>query len=122
MSSTSAVSLFSPSDFFTQPLLPKELRRVQQRAVAMSLFAASLDTLKKRTTQLLDNLDKVKDGKGADGATLQENGLIRSDPGNQCGSEPSIEIPFDPQVASALGCPDDSILVRYEARPWILDL
>lgn len=67
----------------------------------MSLFAASLDTLKKRTTQLLDNLDKVKDGKGADGVTLQE---------------PSIEIPFDPQVASALGCPDDSILVQYEVQ------
>jgi len=67
----------------------------------MSLFAASLDTLKKRTTQLLDNLDKVKDGKGADGATWQE---------------PSVEIPFDPQVASALGCPDDSILVRYEVQ------
>eukprot|EP00913_Durusdinium_trenchii_P034139 g31952.t1 len=63
----------------------------------MSLFAASLDKLKKRTTELLDGLDK--DGK--DGAS---------------GQEASVEIPFDPQVATALGCPDDSILVRYEVQ------
>ncbi|CAJ1346503.1 unnamed protein product [Effrenium voratum] len=66
----------------------------------MSLFAASLDTLKKRTTQLLDGLDKGKEG-GSRSPDIQE---------------PSVEIPYDAQVSQALGCPDDSILVRYEVQ------
>ncbi|CAE7862810.1 AUXI1 [Symbiodinium microadriaticum] len=64
----------------------------------MSLFAASFDTLKKRTTQLLDNLDKQKDDKSA--PETQDSG---------------IDIPY-PQVAAAMGCREDSILVSYEVQ------
>ncbi|CAE7218773.1 GAK [Symbiodinium natans] len=64
----------------------------------MSLFAASFDTLKKRTTQLLDNLDKQKDDKSA--PDIQDAG---------------VDIPY-PQVAAAIGCREDNLLVSYEVQ------
>lgn len=67
----------------------------------MSMFAASLGTLKKRTTQLLDGLDKSKDQRPVEAEDV--------------GSAADI-LSFGPQASDALGCPEDSVLVQYEIQ------
>eukprot|EP00931_Biecheleriopsis_adriatica_P060157 TRINITY_DN36113_c0_g1_i1.p1 TRINITY_DN36113_c0_g1~~TRINITY_DN36113_c0_g1_i1.p1 ORF type:complete len:356 (+),score=85.76 TRINITY_DN36113_c0_g1_i1:47-1069(+) len=70
----------------------------------MSMFAASLNTLKQRTSQLIDSLDKNKDGRGVGDA-------------EDFGSPSAVrDIQFGPQVAAALGLSDDSLLVQYEVQ------
>eukprot|EP00933_Yihiella_yeosuensis_P052080 TRINITY_DN5006_c1_g1_i1.p1 TRINITY_DN5006_c1_g1~~TRINITY_DN5006_c1_g1_i1.p1 ORF type:complete len:364 (+),score=96.90 TRINITY_DN5006_c1_g1_i1:107-1198(+) len=61
----------------------------------MSMFAASLNTLKQRTSQLL---------KGDEAEKLA--GFVQE----------RKQLDFGPQAAEALGCPDDSLLVQYEVQ------
>jgi len=73
----------------------------------MSLFASSLNTLKQRTSQLLENLDEQR-------TSRQERGSGSLSAGED-GCAADI-LAYGQQAAEALGCPQDSILVQYEVQ------